>query len=155
MNSIYSHLGIKTTFIGNNLVIKKTSNSHTQFLNLDLADTPDIAQTIAVSCLGLNIPCKLTGLSTLKIKETDRLVALQNEIKKFGADVKITNNSLNLYPIQSLNQYVQISTYNDHRMAMAFATIAIKTDLFIKDPDVVSKSYPNFWKDLKTLGFDI
>ena len=155
LSSIYSHLGIKTTFIGNILVIKKTSNSHTKFLNLDLANTPDIAQTIAVSCLGLNIPCKLTGLSTLKIKETDRLVALQNEIKKFGADVKITNNSLNLYPIQSLNHDVQISTYSDHRMAMAFATIAIKTDLFIEDPDVVSKSYPNFWKDLKTLGFDI
>lgn len=155
LSSIYSHLGIKTTFIGNILVIKKTSNSHIKFLNLDLANTPDIAQTIAVSCLGLNIPCKLTGLSTLKIKETDRLVALQNEIKKFGADVKITNNSLNLYPIQSLNHDVQISTYSDHRMAMAFATIAIKTDLFIEEPDVVSKSYPNFWKDLKTLGFDI
>ena len=155
LSSIYSHLGIKTTFIGNILVIKKTSNSHIKFLNLDLANTPDIAQTIAVSCLGLNIPCKLTGLRTLKIKETDRLVALQNEIKKFGADVKITNNSLNLYPIQSLNHDVQISTYSDHRMAMAFATIAIKTDLFIEEPDVVSKSYPNFWKDLKTLGFDI
>ena len=152
LSSIYSHLGIKTTFTGSILEI---TNSYTKFLNLDLANSPDIAQTIAVSCLGLNIPCKLTGLSTLKIKETDRLVALQNEIKKFGADVKITNNSLNLYPIQSLNHDVQISTYSDHRMAMAFATIAIKTDLFIEEPDVVSKSYPNFWKDLKTLGFDI
>ena len=155
LSSIYSHLGIKTTFTGSILEITKISNSYTKFLNLDLANSPDIAQTIAVSCLGLNIPCKLTGLSTLKIKETDRLVALQNEIKKFGADVKITNNSLNLYPVQSFNNNVQISTYNDHRMAMAFATIAIKTDLFIEEPDVVSKSYPNFWKDLKTLGFDI
>ena len=151
---IYAQLGETAKFDGHKLQLTKSENLQSH-IALDLINAPDLAQTIAVTCYGLGISCDLSGLHTLKIKETDRLVAHHNEIKKFGADVKITNNSLNLYPVQSFNNNVQISTYNDHRMAMAFATIAIKTDLFIEDPDVVSKSYPNFWKDLKTLGFDI
>ena len=151
---IYAQLGVTAKFDGHKLQLTKSENLQSH-IALDLINAPDLAQTIAVTCYGLGISCDLSGLHTLKIKETDRLVAQVNEIKKFGADVKITNNSLNLYPVQSFNNNVQISTYNDHRMAMAFATIAIKTDLFIEDPDVVSKSYPNFWKDLKTLGFDI
>ena len=124
-------------------------------LNLDLSDAPDIAQTVAVSCLGLQIPCKLTGLQTLKIKETDRLLALQNEIKKLGSRVEITDNSLYLNPPNTLNSKVNIATYNDHRMAMAFATLVLKTDLYIEDAEVVSKSYPDFWKNLEMLGVDI
>jgi 3-phosphoshikimate 1-carboxyvinyltransferase len=122
---------------------------------LDLSDAPDIAQTIAVSCLGLQIPCDLTGLHTLKIKETDRLVALQNEIKKLGSTVEITDNSLYLNHPTALNSQVNIATYNDHRMAMAFAPLALKTDLYIEDAEVVSKSYPDFWKNLEMLGVEI
>ena len=122
---------------------------------MDLSDAPDIAQTIAVSCLGLQIPCDLTGLHTLKIKETDRLVALQNEIKKLGSTVEITDNSLYLNPPTALNSKVNIATYNDHRMAMAFAPLALKTDLYIEDSEVVSKSYPDFWKNLEMLGIEI
>jgi 3-phosphoshikimate 1-carboxyvinyltransferase len=97
----------------------------------------------------------LTGLHTLKIKETDRLAALQNEIQKLGTPINITNNSLQLKSPLDLNSDVVISTYNDHRMAMAFAPLALKTQLFIDDAEVVSKSYPDFWNDLQTLGFNL
>jgi 3-phosphoshikimate 1-carboxyvinyltransferase len=95
----------------------------------------------------------LTGLHTLKIKETDRLVALQNELQKLGATIDITEDTLMLHKTVTLNKNVAIATYNDHRMAMAFAPLALKTDLIIEDYRVVSKSYPTFWDDLKTLGF--
>ena len=124
-------------------------------LSIDLSNAPDIAQTIVVTCLGLKIDCNLTGLHTLKIKETDRLAALQNEIQKLGTPINITNNSLQLKSPLDLNSDVVISTYNDHRMAMAFAPLALKTQLFIDDAEVVSKSYPDFWNDLQTLGFNL
>ena len=125
------------------------------YIALDLSDAPDIAQTIVVSCLGLKIDCDLTGLNTLKIKETDRLLALKNEIKKLGTELKITDNSLHLKNAVSLNSDVHIATYNDHRMAMAFAPLALRTSLYIENAEVVSKSYPDFWKDLKSLGFKV
>ena len=124
-------------------------------LNLDLVNAPDIAQTIAVTCFALGMPCNLTGLHTLKIKETDRLVALKTEIEKLGGEVNITDKSLHLSASNQIKEMVPIATYNDHRMAMAFAPLALKTSLVIEDAMVVSKSYPTFWDDLKSIGFQI
>lgn len=155
LQKIYKDLGVESTFNGTTLILKKIETSSPNCLSIDLSNAPDIAQTIAVTCLGLKIDCDLTGLHTLKIKETDRLVALQNEIQKLGTTINITNNSLQLKSPLDLNPGVVISTYNDHRMAMAFAPLALKTQLFVDDAEVVSKSYPDFWKDLKTIGFTI
>ena len=155
LQKIYKDLGVESIFDGTTLILKKNETSLPNCLSIDLSNAPDIAQTIAVTCLGLKIDCDLTGLHTLKIKETDRLVALQNEIQKLGTSIKITNNSLQLKSPSDLNSGVVISTYNDHRMAMAFAPLALKTQLFVDDAEVVSKSYPDFWNDLKTIGFTI
>jgi 3-phosphoshikimate 1-carboxyvinyltransferase len=121
---------------------------------INLKNTPDLAQTIAVTCLGLNIDCKLTGLHTLKIKETDRLAALKIEIEKLGAKVKITDRSLELVNTGNINKNIFIDTYNDHRMAMAFAPMALKVPININNAGVVSKSYPDFWDDLRKIDFD-
>lgn len=150
---IYRALGVETVFKENSILLSKTTASDS--VNLDLNDTPDIAQTIAVTCFGLGIACVLTGLHTLKIKETDRLEALKTEMEKLGARVTVTNDSLMLEASGVINSDVAIATYNDHRMAMAFAPLAIKVPLNILDADVVSKSYPAFWGDLQTLGFAI
>lgn len=155
LQKIYKDLGVESTFNGTTLILKKIETSSPNCLSIDLSNAPDIAQTIAVTCLGLKIDCDLTGLHTLKIKETDRLVALQNEIQKLGTTINITNNSLQLKSPLDLNPGVVISTYNDHRMAMAFSPLALKTQLFVDDAEVVSKSYPDFWNDLKTIGFTI
>lgn len=150
---IYKQLGVKSTIKNNTLYLKKQALGSKQ-IQLDLSDTPDIAQTIAVTCYGLGVACDLTGLHTLKIKETDRLVALQNELTKLGATIEITDKSLHLLKrINSINPNILIETYNDHRMAMAFAPLALLAPIRIQDVDVVSKSYPGFWKDLEQRGF--
>jgi len=155
LQDIYKQLGVESTFEQQALNLKKgKSFNKTDYLKLDLSNAPDIAQTISVTCLGLGVGCKLTGLHTLKIKETDRLEALQVEITKLGGDITVTGDTLVLKPQKKvLNKNVTIETYNDHRMAMAFAPLALYTPLFIKDADVVSKSYPDFWKDIQHLGF--
>ena len=155
LRKIYKKLGVESSFSGTILSLKKVQRPLPACLALDLSDAPDIAQTIVVSCLGLEIDCDLTGLHTLKIKETDRLVALKNEIKKLGTELKVTDNSLHLNNVASLNCDVHIATYNDHRMAMAFAPLALRASLYIENAEVVSKSYPNFWEDLKSLGFKL
>lgn len=155
LKNIYKELGVESSFNETTLSLKKLAEPQSKLLTLDLANAPDIAQTIAVTCLGLDIGCNLTGLHTLKIKETDRLVALQNEIKKLGTSIEITDNSLHLKSPNKLNSSIHIATYNDHRMAMAFAPLGLKTQLFIDDADVVSKSYPDFWSDLSALGFEL
>lgn len=149
---IYRQLGVETEFTGSTITLTKR-DCQPLTVNLQLNNTPDIAQTIAVTCFGLGIGCKLTGLHTLKIKETDRLEALQNEMQKLGAEINITNDSLDLQPARGINPDVAIETYNDHRMAMAFAPLALKVPIVIKDAGVVSKSYPSYWNDLKQLGF--
>ncbi|MEC4004683.1 3-phosphoshikimate 1-carboxyvinyltransferase [Flavobacterium sp. SUN052] len=152
---IYNSFGVETIFNKNNsITISKTSNLKLETLNFELNNSPDIAQTIAVTCFGLGIGCDLYGLHTLKIKETDRLEALKTELSKLGAKISVTNNSLHLKPsIITGNETISIATYQDHRMAMAFAPLALKTALFIEDAEVVSKSYPTFWEDLKKIGF--
>jgi len=154
LQAIYKQLGVTTTFEGSNINLKKTTTQLPDCLNLDLANAPDIAQTIVVSCLGLQVNCNLTGLHTLKIKETDRLEALKNEINKFGTAIKITNDSLHLLDPKSLTPNAIIETYNDHRMAMAFAPLALRTEFSIKEAEVVSKSFSDFWENLKQLGFN-
>ncbi|MCP9198492.1 3-phosphoshikimate 1-carboxyvinyltransferase [Gramella sp. GC03-9] len=150
---IYKNFGVETKFQGNSIVLKKSSQQRARSIKEDLRNSPDIAQTIAVTCLALGVECELKGLHTLKIKETDRLQALKNEMEKFGARVKITDECLKLYPASSLNTQVKVATYHDHRMAMAFAPLALKVPVQIEDAGVVSKSYPDFWKDLNSLGF--
>jgi len=151
---IYKNFGVETHFNKNSVVLKKVAAHHST-LTLDLKNAPDIAQTIAVSCFALGMSCDLTGLHTLKIKETDRLVALKTEIEKLGGFVDITDKSLHLKASTTIKNMVSIATYNDHRMAMAFAPLALKTDLVIEAADVVSKSYPTFWEDLQAIGYQI
>jgi 3-phosphoshikimate 1-carboxyvinyltransferase len=151
---IYKSFGVTTTFIENKIVLEKET-LNPEPCNLNLNDTPDIAQTIAVTCFGLGLECHLTGLHTLKIKETDRLEALQTELSKLGAEISVTNDSLSLKASRGINRSIKIATYNDHRMAMAFAPLAVKVPIIIEDAEVVSKSYPNFWNDLENIGFSI
>ena len=152
---IYEQLGVSSRFEEDTLYLKKENKPLPNSIQLDLTKTPDIAQTIAVSCYGLGVGCDLVGLHTLKIKETDRLEALQVELTKLGATIKVTNESLHLSPDTNFIENCSISTYNDHRMAMAFAPLALKIPLKIEDSSVVSKSYPDFWNDLRKLNFEI
>ena len=151
--SLYQAMGVESQFNGNQLTLTKQPNFNYQDVTFDLNNTPDIAQTIVVTCLGLGIGCHLTGLHTLKIKETDRLEALRIELTKLGADISVTYDSLTLVATKKINPNVTIATYNDHRMAMAFAPLAFRVPIFIENAEVVSKSYPDFWEDLKRIGF--
>lgn len=152
LSTIYRDFGVATHFEGNSIILRKTDKQINPLLSYNLADAPDLAQTIAVTCFGLGVGCDLSGLHTLKIKETDRLLALETELGKLGASLSVTDQSLHLKAGGSVKQGVAIDTYNDHRMAMAFAPMALKTSLTINDAEVVSKSYPDYWRDLKSLG---
>ena len=152
---IYKNFGVETTFENNKIILKKDKICNLKSAIFNLNSSPDIAQTIVVTCLGLEIGCHLTGLHTLKIKETDRLEALRIELTKLGANISVTNDSLTLVASNDIISNVKIATYNDHRMAMAFAPLALKVPIIIENAEVVSKSYPDFWEDLKKLGFEI
>ncbi|MBO6212185.1 3-phosphoshikimate 1-carboxyvinyltransferase [Algoriella sp.] len=157
LQKIYAeNFGIDSTFENGVLTLK--NNPEFQFkelIELNLINTPDIAQTIAATCVGLKLKCNLTGLETLKIKETDRLVALKNELEKFGAQISITEDALTIENYTSYTEIPTIETYNDHRMAMCMAPLAQLFTIRIKDEMVVEKSYPTFWEDWKQLGFEI
>ncbi|MCF6181393.1 3-phosphoshikimate 1-carboxyvinyltransferase [Lutibacter sp.] len=144
---IYKKLGVETVFEENTIVLKNINKLTPKSLMLDLINTPDLAQTIAVTCFGLGISCNLTGLHTLKIKETDRLIALKTELEKLGGKVNITNHSIHIHSSTKIKENISIATYNDHRMAMAFAPLALKVSIQVENHEVVSKSYPNFWHD--------
>ena len=152
---IYKDFGVETTFNSDNsITIFKTKNCQLSIVNYQLNNCPDIAQTIAVTSFGLGIACDLTGLHTLKIKETDRLEALKIELTKLGAEISVTNDSLHLKSSSAIKEKISISTYQDHRMAMAFAPLALKVPITINQAEVVSKSYPDFWKDLELVGIE-
>lgn len=152
---IYKKFGVDTVFINNKIELHKVKEPQIELLEWDLSNAPDIAQTIAVTCFGLQMPCYLTGLHTLKIKETDRLEALDVELSKLGAAITVTDKTLRLKATTAMNADVAIDTYNDHRMAMAFAPLALKTTIFINNAEVVSKSFPDFWSDMATLGIGV
>ena len=153
---IYSKLGVETVFENDIISINNINSSDSLgSLELNLSDTPDIAQTIAVTCFGLGLSCDLYGLNTLKIKETDRLEAMKIELTKLGGVVDITKDSFHLKKVVEIKSNVTIETYDDHRMAMAFAPLAICKPISINNPDVVSKSFPDFWTHLKGMNFII
>jgi 3-phosphoshikimate 1-carboxyvinyltransferase len=147
---IYKHFGVKTIFEKNTITLVKEPRK-LEPLVLDLRNSPDLAQTIVVTCFGAGIACDLKGLHTLKIKETDRLVALQQELEKLGATIKVTDKSLHLKKGGEIKSNISIDTYNDHRMAMAFAPLCLKVNIDINDAEVVTKSYADFWKDFESV----
>lgn len=159
LQTIYKNFGVKTVFNEHSITLIKVAEPTETSVTIDLQNAPDISQTIAVTCLGLGIGCNLTGLHTLKIKETDRLLALQTEISKFGAQITTTKDSLTLqnFDVTTFKNLktIEIKTYQDHRMAMAFAPLAAKCELKILEAEVVSKSFVDFWDNMKTLGFSL
>jgi 3-phosphoshikimate 1-carboxyvinyltransferase len=154
LSMIFLDFGVQTVYENNKIILTKVKMSKNQ-INYNLINSPDIAQTIAVTCLGLGINCFLTGLHTLLIKETNRLQALKTEIEKFGAKVYIDKDSINISKSQNLKDNVKIDTYEDHRMAMSFAPLSLVTNIQINNAEVVAKSYPDYWADLKKIGIKI
>ena len=154
---VFSRLGITTEFTPQGVKIKKTGKAPER-LEEDFVDIPDLAQTFVVTCALLNIPFRFTGLQSLKIKETDRIAALRTELKKLGYLIEEENDSVLMWNGERCEPEAVpvITTYEDHRMAMAFAPAVITfPKLLIADPQVVSKSYPGYWEDLKLAGFQV
>jgi 3-phosphoshikimate 1-carboxyvinyltransferase len=143
---------VETTFGQNFIILKKLRETSSKTLSLDLNNAPDIAQTIVVTCFAEGIKCNLQGLHTLKIKETDRLEALEKELTKLGAIISITNNSLYLEKSLRINKNISIKTYEDHRMAMAFTPLSLRVPIIILNAEVVTKSYQQFWSHMKKIG---
>ncbi len=154
--AIFTFFAVKTEYISDGIRITK-QNVKDEHFGFDFSDCPDLAQTIAVVVAGLEIPALFNGLHTLRIKETDRIEALKIELKKIGVDVEIVNdNSIKINNGSLTKHPVSIETYEDHRMAMAFAALSLKLDsILIKEAAVVKKSYPDFWKDLMRAGFSV
>ena len=157
LNKIFIDLGVETKFLNGSEIIlspikkyKKPNN-----LLLNLIDSPDLAQTIAVTCMALQIPVKITGLQTLKIKETNRILALNIELTKLGAKIKYDDSSIEIYPPNEIKKNINIDTYNDHRMALSLAPLGLIVPITINDPDVISKSFPEYWNNLSQLGFNL
>jgi len=150
---IYSQFfGIDTIFNKNQqeiTLIPKSNFSLPQSIQLNMNDCPDIAQTVCVTAAALKIPFEISGLATLKIKETDRLSALQNELKKIGCETEITDNSIKSVLYTNPEKNISIATYGDHRMAMAFAPYSLIQEIEIQNPEVVEKSFPDFWEFVK------
>ena len=160
---IFSLLGVKTTFETQKkgvpqMVTLKKNGRRVGKLEYDFVNAPDLAQTFVATCAALNIPFHFKGLATLKIKETDRIEALKREMAKLGYVVHDANDSELYWDGERCDPQLEqgIDTYEDHRMALAFAPFALKHDgLIINNPQVVTKSYPKFWDDLKSCGFNI
>lgn len=156
---LFSQLGVKTEFKNGKTILNKIAITSTQ-LNYNFIEQPDLAQTFAVTCCGLNIPFNFSGLQSLRIKESDRIYALIDELAKLG--FKLTTNGSDTLAwdgsrtaIDKENT-IEIDTYKDHRMAMSFAPLAIKGfNIAINDPMVVTKSYPKFWEHLKSSGIEM
>jgi 3-phosphoshikimate 1-carboxyvinyltransferase len=159
---LFSMLGVKTSFKDNiktepTEATLKVTLSMLSKLDFDFSGQPDLTQTFVVACAMMNIPFHFTGLSTLRIKETDRIEALEKEMRKLGFVVKDANDSELIWDGEHCEPTMEpIDTYEDHRMAMAFAAASIRfPGLMINNPEVVTKSYPDFWEHLKQAGFTI
>ena len=155
ISELMKSFGVNTQYKEDGIVLTKIKLD-TEEIELDFRDCPDLAQTILVVAAYHKIKLKVSGVESLKIKETDRLVAMKNELKKIGCDFYEEGNYWILEKRRrEIDDELSIDTYKDHRMAMAFAPLASKKSIIINDPDVVVKSYPTYWEDLKKVGFMI
>lgn len=155
ISELMKSFGVNTQYKKDGIVLTKIKFD-TEEIELDFRDCPDLAQTILVVAAYHKIKLKVSGVESLKIKETDRLVAMKNELKKIGCDFYEEGNYWILEKRRrEIDDELSIDTYKDHRMAMAFAPLASKKSMIINDPDVVVKSYPTYWEDLKKVGFII
>ena len=155
ISELMKSFGVNTQYKEDGIVLTKIKLD-TEEIELDFRDCPDLAQTILVVAAYHKIKLKVSGVESLKIKETDRLLAMKNELKKMGCDFYEEGNYWVLEKrSQEIDDELSIDTYKDHRMAMAFAPLASKKSMIINDPDVVVKSYPTYWEDLKKVGFII
>jgi 3-phosphoshikimate 1-carboxyvinyltransferase len=159
VRNLFVSLGIQTRFTDRGVALSKSSGirlAHS-VLTHDFVNEPDLAQTFAVTCCLLNVPFRFSGLQSLRIKETDRISALQAEMRKLGYLIKAEAGSMEWQGEKCLcEEHPVIATYEDHRMAMAFAPACLKMkEISIEHPQVVTKSYPNYWRDLSSAGFII
>lgn len=155
ISELMKSFGVNTQYKEDGIVLTKIKFD-TEEIELDFRDCPDLAQTILVVAAYHKIKLKISGVESLKIKETDRLLAMKNELKKMGCDFYEEDNYWVLEKrSREIDDELSIDTYKDHRMAMAFAPLASKKSIIINDPDVVVKSYPTYWEDLKKVGFII
>ena len=155
ISELMKSFGVNTQYKEDGIVLTKIKFD-TEEIELDFRDCPDLAQTILVVAAYHKIKLKVSGVESLKIKETDRLLAMKNELKKIGCDFYEEGNYWILEKrSREIDDELSIDTYKDHRMAMAFAPLASKKSMIINDPDVVVKSYPTYWEDLKKVGFII
>ena len=155
ISELMKSFGVNTQYKEDGIVLTKIKFD-TEEIELDFRDCPDLAQTILVVAAYHKIKLKVSGVESLKIKETDRLLAMKNELKKIGCDFYEEGNYWLLEKRRrEIDDELSIDTYKDHRMAMAFAPLASKKSIIINDPDVVVKSYPTYWEDLKKVGFII
>jgi 3-phosphoshikimate 1-carboxyvinyltransferase len=154
ITKIMEQLGVSAQM--ENSLLKLTKKNHVNEITWDFTHCPDLAQTVAVVCTAKGIKGNFTGLESLRIKETDRIAALQQELKKIGGDlIEIDAAHWTLMPSMALPPKASFATYKDHRMAMAFAPLVMLMDVEIDKGDVVRKSYPNYWNDLKTVGISL
>lgn len=155
---LFARLGVGTTFTGRGVILRHNGNS-VKKLSYDFVNEPDLAQTFVVTCALLNVPFRFSGLQSLKIKETDRIEALKTELRKLGYLLADSHGSILEWDGARCEpeQHPVIATYEDHRMAMAFAPAALlrPEGIEIAHPEVVSKSYPHYWEDLEKAGFSI
>lgn len=154
---IYPRMGVLIEWTDEGAELSATPDLYSR-IDLDMTDTPDLVQAVAVTSCAIGLPFRLTGVSTLRHKETDRLEALRRELLKIGCVVDIESDSVISWEGQRIpvNEMPEIDTYDDHRMAMAFAPLAVFIPgIVIRDAEVVEKSYPGFWHDLREAGFTI
>lgn len=152
---IMNYLGVKSTFSDYGLTIEPQPIT-SEYFEWDFSDCPDLFQTVAVCCAAKGIDGSFKGLKSLKIKETDRILALQNELSKLNSQlIEIDHENWELHSNGISTTKIEVNTYDDHRMAMAFAPLASQLDVYIDDASVVNKSYPEFWQELSGVGFSI
>lgn len=152
------NLGVNTEFGEGYIRLSRTSTPPKPFFEYDFINCPDLAQTVIACCGGLGVKGVFQGLQTLYIKETDRIAAMQNELKKLDVAFYQDSVQANTFVVEgqaAFRMTPEFATYEDHRMAMAMAPLAILNPIVIKDPGVVVKSYPAFWSDLESLGFEV
>ncbi len=160
MSEYFAELGVGTRFTDRGAVLSATGQTLPQKVDWCLASQPDLAQTLVVTCCALGVRFRISGLHTLRIKETDRITALQTELRRLGFVVRAEGDDVMCWNGERCEQQspAVIATYRDHRMALAFAPMSLclnHTPLYVDDPGVVSKSYPAYWNHLRQIGLSV